>query len=77
MEICSTIFHLKHENWCLYDNSLYSMCERIAKLNREALGKIKNTNKNDRRSCPSFEIRSINNEAKVNQSTTKRRKTEL
>ena len=53
------------------------MCERIAKLNKEALGKLKNINKNDRRSCPSFEIRSINNEAKVNQSTTKRRKTEL
>ena len=30
------------------------MCERIVKLNKEALGKIKNTSKNDGRGCPSL-----------------------
>ena len=42
-----------YENWCPYDNHLYSTCERITKLNKEALGKIKNTSKNDWRGCPS------------------------
>ena len=41
-------------NWCPYDNHSYRTCERIAKLNKEALGKIKNTNKNDRRGCASL-----------------------
>ena len=40
-----------YENWCPYDNLLYSACGRIAKLNKETLGKIKNTSKNDRRAC--------------------------
>ena len=42
-----------YENWCPYDNHLYSTCERITKLNKEAPGKIKNTSKNDWRGCPS------------------------
>ena len=43
-----------YENWCPYDNHSYSTCERIAKLNKEVLGKIKTTSKNDRRGCPSL-----------------------
>ena len=43
-----------YENWCPYDNYSYSTCERIAKLNKETLGKIKNPSKNDRRGCPSL-----------------------
>ena len=43
-----------YENWCPYDNHSYSSRERIAKLNKEALGKIKNTSENDRRGCPSL-----------------------
>ena len=43
-----------YENLCLSDNHSYSTCERIAKLNKEAPGKIKNTSKNDQRGCPSL-----------------------
>ena len=43
-----------YENWCPYDNHPYSTCERMAKLNKEILGKIKNPSKNDRRGCPSL-----------------------
>ena len=43
-----------YENWCLYDNHSHSNCERIAKLNKEAIGKTKNTSKSDRRGCPSL-----------------------
>ena len=45
----SAIFHLKHMKTGV------PMIGRVrAKLNKEALGKVKNTSKNDRRGCPSL-----------------------
>ena len=58
-----------YENWCPYYSHLYSTCERIAKLNKEALGNIKNTSKTDRRGCPSV--------LKLGQQILRRRQTNL
>ena len=50
-EIYSTIFHLKHMKTGV---PMITIRTVRAKLNKEALGKIKNTSKNDRRGCPSL-----------------------
>ena len=62
---------IKNENWCPYDNHSYSTCERVAKLDYE------HQQKWPKCLYISFEIQPINPEVKANQSTTKRRKTEL
>ena len=50
-EIYSTIFHLKHMKPGV---PMITIRTVRAKLNKEALGKVKNTSKNDRRGCPSL-----------------------
>ena len=48
-------FYLKHlKKLCPHDDHSCSTCVRITKLNKRALGKIKNTNKNYQRGCPSL-----------------------
>ena len=67
-----------YKKWCLSDNHSYSTCERIAELNKETPGKIKSTSKNDRRGSPSLlKFGQLILRRRQNQSTTKRRKTEL
>ena len=48
-EIYSAIFHLKHIKTGV---AMITIRAARAKLNKETLGKIKNTSKNDRRGCP-------------------------
>ena len=48
----STISLKMYENWCPNDD--YSCRARIAELNKGALGKMKNTIKNDRRGRPTL-----------------------
>ena len=43
-----------YENWYRHDDHLGIMCVKITELDKGALGKIKNTSKNDRRSRPSL-----------------------
>ena len=50
----STISLKTYEKLCPHDDHLCSTCVRIIKSNKGALGKIKNTSKNDRRALPSF-----------------------
>ena len=48
----STISLIMYENWCPNDD--YSCHARIAELSKRALGKTKNTKKNDRRGRPTL-----------------------
>ena len=47
----SAILHLKHMKTGV---PMITIRTVRAKLNKEALGKVKNTSKNDRRGCPSL-----------------------
>ena len=48
----STISLKRYEKLCSHDEHQCSTCVSITKLNKRALGKIKNTSKNDRRGRP-------------------------
>ena len=50
----STISLNSYENWCPHDDHSCRTCVRVTKLNKGALGKIKNTSENDRRGHPSI-----------------------
>ena len=41
-----------YEKLCPHDDHSCSTCVRITKLNKRALGKVKNTSKNDRKGLP-------------------------